>query len=673
MIKRAVVGAWIVLLFSCATSGAAQLPKVEAIENFTPQKQAPAASAAVIDESAILNEFAEGDIVSPGSGGMSGRKHQGAVLCLEAGPSSTFFSGGADGFLAEHTESSVDSFWQISDLAIRRIAVHPEGNYIAVYETDGFYLHRVSVWNWETKQRLYAKRFKDAVVSLSWSAKGTWLIAGNTSIDGVAIFSGISGESTSIFRKSPGIVSLAITGDSETSMITYGPSGRIAYTDIATGNERAVFQGIPELQFPVLFSNNKKIAGFKEGQILVQDATTGKTVTSHQSGSPYMLTGRDDSNLYWIEAKDSGLYSFRSEERSGADFKLPDNSYITAVLSVRGSKIIGTSSGAIYNLIADEAYSVSLSPMEAEGISRIDDIASDGSRLFLLSAGSLFISTGAGNAPVFSSGGFTGNKIAVTDFGLIDWSTKEPSAIMLRSIDGEISRMVATVAETVKSISVNGRLLTLVEGSRLARVIDLESGKELYSYSGAGFQEALMITDSLLCISKSSTLRSPNPLLAVNTSTGETVPLPVFGELCYGLKQTRNDPTVLGAFLINSNESKTTELIGISINLSTITASASAQLAVYPDEDLTASVNPSDEGIFYTTLGKNSLVEIDYGNKKQHRFERAFALPAKSTELDQFIACLNFDGSISWYDKSSKKLLSTATINESGFWMEYPE
>jgi len=230
MIKQTVLFCVIVLsLLSCASVNAKQGSTFETIDGFT-------------STSAATSQLA--------------RQHQGTVLSLAAVPGTdSFFSAGKDGFLVYHSADGNDDEWQISDIPLKGLSVHPDGNLIAVYESDGFSIHRISVWDWANKKRLYAKRFRDSILSISWSARGTYLMVGNTSIEGITILEGSTGTPESFFNTPPGIVSLSLTGATETSMITYGPSGRILYTDLTTKKERASYAGQPDLTQPILLNN----------------------------------------------------------------------------------------------------------------------------------------------------------------------------------------------------------------------------------------------------------------------------------------------------------------------------------------------------------------------------------------------------------------------------------
>ena len=77
---------------------------------------------------------------------LSTQAHQDTVNKVAVTKDGSVFSAGKDGFLIRWTEDGMGEHYQITELDIPMIAVHPNGNDIAVYETDGFSIHRVSVW-----------------------------------------------------------------------------------------------------------------------------------------------------------------------------------------------------------------------------------------------------------------------------------------------------------------------------------------------------------------------------------------------------------------------------------------------------------------------------------------------------------------------------------------------
>ena len=91
------------------------------------------------------------------------------------GTDSTFFTASDDGFVIKWTFDGQGEHYQFSDVAIKMLAVAPGGNEIALYETDGGSINRITVWDWKTLTRKYLKKFSDSITSLTYSANGTYL------------------------------------------------------------------------------------------------------------------------------------------------------------------------------------------------------------------------------------------------------------------------------------------------------------------------------------------------------------------------------------------------------------------------------------------------------------------------------------------------------------------
>ncbi len=616
--------------------------------------------------------FADDDSAAYGQGEARkiGRRHQGAVLALAAVPrSDDFFSGGSDGFLSFHGRDGCET-WQISDMPVRMISVHPDGNLVAAYESDGFSVHRLSVWKWDEKRRLYAKRFRDSITSVSWSAKGNYLMIGNTSLEGITTLSGESGRQKNIFRNSPGPVTLGITGATESSMITFGPLGRIVYTDISNGKTRASYQGPTDVDHPVLLANNSVIAGYRNSSVVTVDATTGRILAElPASGKPVMATHVTDPQPVWFERSGED-WILRSGEASSMPFFTGEPSPVTAAVSLESVIVFGNEAGKLYSMPRID-HSGALPPLtllSGDAIRRVDDIASDGDRLYILSSGSLFSSGGPGDSPVLAFSGIKANRFRSLDESFIFWSTESPEAITLTSRDGLDRRQLYQPKEPVNSLSVFGNKVSCIEGTSRAVVFALSSGTP-FTYEGAGLQDAVQIGYESLVVSKSATSRSPYPLILINTRTGETVPIPVQGELCFALKPSGTDETSLIGFIVKGQPTPATELVSITIDPSSVSSSRATASAVYPDEDLKAFLFV-DRDTVLTNLGKGPLVEISVKSGRQSSISRDYALPLRAVALDRFYASVNDDGSLTWYLRKNRTIVSSVAISETGLWTE---
>ena len=67
------------------------------------------------------------------------------IAYLESGGESSALSAGKDGFLIKWRNDGTGEHYQVSDLPIKMISRSPNGYEIAVYESDGASLNRVSV------------------------------------------------------------------------------------------------------------------------------------------------------------------------------------------------------------------------------------------------------------------------------------------------------------------------------------------------------------------------------------------------------------------------------------------------------------------------------------------------------------------------------------------------
>ncbi len=599
------------------------------------------------------------------------RSHSGSVLSLAAG-SNGFFSAGQDGFVAWHANDGIGESWQVSDLPVRMITAHPDGKTIALYESDGFSIHRISVWDWSTKTRRYAKRFRDSVLSVSWSAQGTWLFVGTSAIEGITVLDAKTGNNVPIFKSPTGLVSLSATGNSETTVVTFGPAGRIRYTDTRNGTERAVYESIPDLSSPVLLHNNLRLAAYRSGKVYLLDATTGAILQQYDSANAVLVPNTPDSEPMWITWDiQTGSVSLRHGNRIIVNGEIPPGSVITAVIRSGNVYVASTDKGNLY-IIDPSAHLTekpAISSLPVLDTLNIDDIASDGSRVFFLAEGSVFISAGPGRPPLFAFDQVIANRLTLTSDSLLLWSTIDPIPLTEVSFDGDNRRILQELEEPLRSVQSDNGVIALVSASSRITVIEEKTGRQLFTYSAAGIQEAIPAIPGQLIVSKSASTTAPAPLIAIDIRSGETVPLTVEGELAYGLQNNSGSSTIFG-FMVRTSETAVTELFELSLPDLNLRTARYRTVAAWADEDLAAGLTLTGKSII-TNLGKGPLAEIPLVTGRQVRFTRGNALPKKAAVMDQFVIAVNHDGSVSWYNRHNGNIISSASIIADGTWAEH--
>ena len=185
-------------------------------------------------------------------------------------------------------------------MSVKLCALAPDGKTIAAYETDGGLVNRVSVWDFDTLKRKYARRFSDAVTSLSFSAKGTYVIVGTASVEGAIFLRASDGRVADVLKDSTGIVSYAATSASEKTLCTYSPVGFISYYNMLDGKLKRRLSCEANLSDIVSFDNDMFLAGTKNDTVYVVSALSGKTTASVSARDPVLITGADDKDLYYI-------------------------------------------------------------------------------------------------------------------------------------------------------------------------------------------------------------------------------------------------------------------------------------------------------------------------------------------------------------------------------------
>ena len=81
------------------------------------------------------------------------------------------------------------------------------------------------------------------------------------------------------------------------------------------------------------------------------------------------------------------------------------------------------------------------------------------------------------------------------------------------------------------------------------------------------------------------------------------------------------------------------------------------KLLTYEDEDFDCFIVES-KGTILTNLGKNSIIHFNMHSKRLDHIARCYALPKKAQMLKDYIVSLNFDGSVSWYDKNTLAVIA---------------
>ena len=250
---------------------------------------------------------------------ISSQAHSGMITNLEILNSNdpfdfSYFTAGNDGFIVKWSEDNQGEHYQISDVGIKLIAVSPNGNDIAIYASDGGSVNRVEVWDWKNLKRKFFKRYKDAITSLEFSSKGTYLIVGTATVDGAQFIRTQNWTIVDKIKANTSIVNYIQTSTTEKTCVFYSPVGTLSYFNMQTGQLKEKLNIIRGLNQVVLYNNNIFLAGVKDDTIYVINAFKGNTVTAIPANNPIILSNTNDSNLYYLEYDGRNNYELKMIE-----------------------------------------------------------------------------------------------------------------------------------------------------------------------------------------------------------------------------------------------------------------------------------------------------------------------------------------------------------------------
>lgn len=592
-----------------------------------------------------------------------------------------FFTGSEDGFLIKWTTDGQGEHYQISDVGLKLIAVSPNGNDIAVYESDGGSVNKVSVWDWKTLTRKYQRKFTDSVTSLAFSAKGSYLIIGTATVDGAVFVRTSTWQVVNKIKENTSIINYAATSDTEKTCVFYSPAGNLSYYNMQTGTLKQKFSVIQGLSQTVMFNNNIFLAGVKDNTIYIINAFKGTTVSTINAQNPIILSNSKDYNLYYMEYDGKNNYDIKMLENNSETLTVSNPRIVKTLKGPRGNAAIcyaakdftnfyfGSLSGEVY--IADTDPTVTTENMAeiTENIySQILDIDGVDSDFYFLTDKYIYntsYDTGI-ITEVFSSN----DQTQINSYGdnkFILWSKGSKNPIQLVDIDKKTSETLfepKNIVQNLKICKLNDTIyLVEIESNSIVNIFDMSSKTLKQVYSGTGVQDAVITNDGNLYVAKSAASNPQVPLICVNIQTQETVPLSVKGNVAYALSTDGN--IIYGINLISDADGINTYVFSYNTSTKLVT-----NILKFANEDSEAFTYLNGNNLF-TNIGKNKIYCYNLSTKKRFSYNRSASIPKSICQRGNRVVILNNNGSISWCNPTSSNLMAEWYLTNDNQWVEF--
>ena len=594
-----------------------------------------------------------------------------------------FFSAGEDGFVIKWAEDNQGEHYQFSEVGIRLIALSPNGNDIAIYETDGGSVNKVSVWDWRTFTRKFQKKFSDSIISLAYSSKGNYLIIGTATVDGAVFVKTNGWQIVDKIKSNTGIVNYIHTSKTERTCVLYSPSGALAYYDMQNGKlKHEKFSIIKGLSQVVMYNDDKFLAGVKDNQIYIINAFKGNTLTAINANNPIILSRENDSILYYLEFDGRNNYELKmienlenntvSNPRIVKTFRGPRaNSQITVGIKDGNYIYLGNKAGAVYKTDAEPSTVTQIlddSIVTQNIYSKIYGMIPYEEDFLFLTSNSLYKSSYDSGIvdKIMTTNGET-QITKLRDNNIILWAKGTGNPVIRVDLDKKTSQNIFTPKNIIQSLKMSSigdkEYLIEIESNSIVNLYDLENKTFKQVYVGTGIQDAILVNNGLMYIAKSAATNPNTPILTVNIETGETVPLNVKGNVAYALS---TDGTIIyGINLISDDSGRNTYVFSYNTATKQMT-----NILKFADEDSGAFTYLNGKNL-YTNIGRNKIYCYNISTKKRFAYNRSASIPQTMCQNGNRVVILNQNGSISWCTPTDAKLTADWYLTVDEQWYEF--
>jgi WD40 repeat protein len=587
-------------------------------------------------------------------------------------------STGRDGTIRVWRDGTLLYSRQVSHLPLSDLIVHPDQPISAFIASDSINTYRLVVYNWVDDTELYSLRIKDAPLFLGFSPKGSYLYYSRADLNSLTLLDALSGAPIEIATEGFGIVSAAFISNTESTMVSYLPSGNIIYWDLDNDSRKAAPISTMRDMEMVRFNNTGRFGiGYRNSTLHLFDLVTGRTLSSLPlSGVSDISIHPDTSRVALIRNAD------RYQEIVELDFsnrvlqevfRFPSTAGRPVTLALHPGGIdVGFENGDLGRFFPRLA---NLSLWGKSGPVPISDIDAWNGTLVVSGPGSMILidspqwkSQSLGipktlestrvSLPFDQSGGFL-----PLDFrrGIV-WNAQNPDQAYLFSVSDGSFEGLFSIASACKEIYTDGTRLLSLDQNGSIRLYDIERRDVLYQYAASGIRDVTFVDEESIIVGRSPSPRFPSALTRINLRTGETVPLEADDLLIYSLHY---DPLTNHLYTLGLQDRRG-NIMTVLQQLTGENFQHSLPLLSYPGEDHNATF-VLDGLRLYTSLGRSEIQVSGWDGFSS--FSPVSHIPHKISVDKRILASVNSDDSISIWNKKTGNWISDIYLFPNNQWL----
>lgn len=584
------------------------------------------------------------------------------------------FTAGTDGKLMVWnvaTDQLIQSI-RADRLPLRTVILYPDGERVALYASDGRREHRISVWNWASGERVYLHTPDDEVLWMDISPQGSYLLYSVPSLRSVRMLDAATGRQLPFLRQPTGIVSWFVPATSEERVMTYAPSsGAITYRNIVTGTVAGSFEGPPDVKNLTLLEQRRYAAvETSSGMLGVMDLLSGELVTEVRAGE--ILSIHRDSNRNNILVYSRSIigsrtirrYRFengRLQQRFETRRSISDD--ITGI-TFYGSDLFGSDNeGRLYRWSGTQSNP----SVFADSLTQpVTDLYFTGDRLFLLTTDALIsiasdffremqrseqqsvyveqrvsrIEAGR-NARLVPTGGES----------VLLW-TPMRSGDPLTTFDpltAHTSPLPVTVPPGIVSLSAYENEVLLLTRAGLLQLLDVQDGRELFSYRGTGFQTAIRTEREIFLGKAYERGVLDSSILRIDPRTGQTVPMDTEARLVFAFTYDHRRGRLFSIGVVSDPAGNISTVVEV---FDGPNYGRRRTILEIPGEYLDAQVVvDSMQGTAYTTLDDRGGILRWDGTRVTELSRNQAHIPRHLVLNNDYVFSVNWDGTVSLLDR----------------------
>ncbi len=601
------------------------------------------------------------------------------------------FTGGKDGTIRVWTGTPLTLLRkiQVSNLPILSIAVDSKNQRIGVVESNGLSQHFLSVWDWETGFRKYHIPLKEFPLFMQFSPQGTFIGLGKPTWQSLTLYDGETGEPLPYLQEGFGIVNFFLVSTSENTLLSYSPaSGSLIYWNLREGTRKSTIRTVVDLKILRILTERYAI-GYDTKILYLIDLVTGETLSRVEyPGITSILpdiskeeliilsAGREESRL--------SLWKYRIPYQEGERGNLfllqetlhtiPANS--SQALLWENRILVANPDGTIGSYQAGNPFPTIEGKQIVEPIS---DLQAQGKQLMITTKRDIWIFPSS----FLETQQVTPDSVKRFDnpygrpLGILANQESELAFFTKDSLSGGVLALFnpsnPQEIQTSKTFplpllgvwpSVKG-WYCLEKGGNITR-LHFDSLTEDFQIPAGDIQSLLPLDENTLLLGKNTIGQYGNPLILLEMTTRETIPLQIPGVfIAFKLMIQPNSNRV---FVLALRQGREKEIETVLYMTDRNTLEQFKPIAILRSEELEADMATDPvTGELLTTLGTGSIRRWDGSVWKS--FESNNNLATSIRTFERWVFGINKDGTASIWESATGTYWGELVFLQEGGWI----